>query len=193
MIVNKVLFCLYLVIFVVAGQAVAGESPRVSTSKLYLVGLADRLDVQVWHEDDLSRQGLIVRLDGYISLPLIGDIMAHGKSIPQITEIIQKKLGDYLDTPTVTVSLAESRSRSYYLIGSVATSAEFPIEHPISVVQAIARAGGFTEWAKKDKVKIIRPKDGKDIILHIDYEAIIDGEELAQNVLIEPGDTIVVP
>ena len=158
----------------------------------YLVGLGDILEVQVWNEPELSRT-MSVRLDGVISLPLIGDVVVVGKSIPDLTKLLEKKFADLVAEPTVTVILVESRSRRYYLIGQVGQPGEYSLDYPISVLQAIARAGGFTEWAKKDEVVVFRRHGDKEQMLEFDYDSFVKGRNLKQNVVVEGGDTIVVP
>ena len=175
-----------------AGETVFAAPSFLEPGEAYLVGLGDVLEIQVWNEPDLSRI-VNVRLDGVISLPLVGDVTVVGKPIPEITQVLETRYGDLIEEPTVTVILTESRSRKYYLIGQVAQSGEFPLDSPISLLQAIARGGGFSEWAKKDRVGVVRRQSGKDNILKFNYETFVKGENLQQNFLIEPGDTIVVP
>jgi polysaccharide export outer membrane protein len=175
-----------------AGGTVFASQSFLEPGEAYLVGLGDVLEIQVWNEADLSRT-VNVRLDGVISLPLVGDVTVVGKPIPEITQVLEKRYGDLIEEPTVTVILTESRSRKYYLIGQVAQPGEFPLDSPISLLQAIARGGGFSEWAKKDRVGVVRRQSGKDSILKFNYETFVKGENLQQNFLIEPGDTIVVP
>ena len=158
----------------------------------YLVGLGDVLEVQVWNEPDLSRT-MGVRLDGVISLPLVGDVVAVGKSIPDLTKILEKKFAELVEEPTVTVMLVESRSRRYYLIGQIGQPGEFSLDYPISLLQAIARAGGFTEWAKKDEVVVFRRHGSEEQMLKFDYDAFVKGRNLKNNILVEAGDTVVVP
>ena len=175
-----------------AGGTVFASQSFLESGEAYLVGLGDVLEIQVWNEPDLSRT-VNVRLDGVISLPLVGDVTVVGKPIPEITQVLEKRYGDLIEEPTVTVILTEGRSRKYYLIGQVAQPGEFPLDSPISLLQAIARGGGFSEWAKKDRVGVVRRQSGKDNILKFNYETFVKGENLQQNFLIEPGDTIVVP
>lgn len=134
-----------------------------------------------------------VRLDGVISLPLVGDVVAVGKSIPELIKLLEKKFAELVEEPTVTVILVESRSRRYYLIGQVGQPGEYSLDYPISLIQAIARAGGFTEWAKKDEVVVFRRHGGEEQMLKFDYDTFVKGRNLKQNVLVEGGDTIVVP
>ncbi len=169
-----------------------GAKSFLEPGETYLIGLGDILEVQVWNEPDLSRT-MSVRLDGAISLSLVGDVQAVGRSIPDLSRLLEKKFAELVEEPTVTVILIESRSRRYYLIGQVAQPGEFSLDYPISLLQAIARAGGFSEWAKKEEVEVFRRHDGKEQMLKFDYDAFVKGRNLKQNILVEPGDTIVIP
>lgn len=183
---------LLVVLFFVASLGGNCWGAKKETMPSYKVGIGDQLEIQVWHEDELSRKAVTVRLDGYITLPLIGDVMADGRTTSAIAKIVTKKLTDYVSEPSVTVILVANRSRTYYLIGKVAHPGEFPITHALTVLQAIARAGGFQEWAKKDDVKVVRRQQGQDTILKFDYGDIVDGK-VGGNFLVKPGDTIIVP
>lgn len=175
------------------GNAVENTPSQPSRpSNEYLLGLGDIIDVQVWKEPDLSKT-LTVRLDGRISLPLAGDVMAAGKSPEQLAADLEGKLKAYITDPAVTVILNQSVSRKYYIIGQIMKPGEYNMDAPLSVLQALARSGGFQEWAKKDKITIIRRQNGRDRFLPFDYDSLVDGKNLSQNIEIAPGDTIVIP
>jgi polysaccharide export outer membrane protein len=158
----------------------------------YTIGLGDALEVHIWKEPELSRP-VTVRLDGRISLPLLGDLQAAGMTIPNLTTELEKRYSKIIAEPAVTVMLQESRSRRYYVLGQVANAGEFPLDTPITVLQAIARCGGFREWAKADNIAVIRRMDGQEKILKFNYDALVKGKDVTQNLAIAPGDTIVVP
>jgi polysaccharide export outer membrane protein len=158
----------------------------------YTIGLGDALEVHIWKEPELSRP-VTVRLDGRISLPLLGDLQAAGMTIPNLTTELEKRYSKIIAEPAVTVMLQESRSRRYYVLGQVANAGEFPLDTPITVLQAIARCGGFREWAKTDNIAVIRRMDGQEKILKFNYDALVKGKDVTQNLAIAPGDTIVVP
>jgi polysaccharide export outer membrane protein len=160
--------------------------------KDYLIGVGDVLEVQVWKEPDLSRT-VKVRLDGKISLPLAGDVQAAGKTTSELNQFLEKKISDLVTEPAVSVMLVENRSQRYYVVGQVGQPGEFPIEFPLTILQAIARSGGFQEWAKREEIRVVRRSGGKEEFLSFDYDAFIKGKNLQQNVLIAPGDTIIVP
>lgn len=158
----------------------------------YLIGIGDIIEIQVWHEPDLSRT-LTVRLDGRISLPLVGDVDVAGKSTSEIDAYLEKKLAELVTEPAVSVILIESRSQRYYVVGQVAQPGEFPIDSPLTLLQVIARSGGFQEWAKRDQIKVFRREAGKEKMLEFDYDDFVKGRDLKQNILIAPGDTVIVP
>ena len=158
----------------------------------YLIGIGDIIEIQVWHEPDLSRT-LTVRLDGRISLPLVGDVDVAGKSTSEIDAYLEKKLAELVTEPAVSVILVESRSQRYYVVGQVAQPGEFPIDSPLTLLQVIARSGGFQEWAKRDQIKVFRREAGKEKMLEFDYDDFVKGRNLKQNILIAPGDTVIVP
>ena len=158
----------------------------------YRIGIGDVIEVQVWHEPDLSRT-LIVRLDGRISLPLLGDIDTAGKTTSELDSYLEKKFAEVVTEPAVSVILMESRSRRYYVVGQVMQPGEFPIEHPITILQAIARSGGFQEWAKRERIKVVRRSGEREMLLEFDYDAFVNGKNLEQNLVITPGDTVIVP
>ena len=159
----------------------------------YIIGLGDILDVQVWKEPELSRGALPVRIDGRISLPLLGDVDAAGKSIKELTQFLENKYREVVTEPAVSVMLIESKSWRYYIVGEIAKPGEFTLDYPLTVLQAIARSGGFNQWAKKSKITIIRNEDGQEKILSFDYDSLVKDQDLSQNIHVAPGDTIIIP
>jgi polysaccharide export outer membrane protein len=168
-----------------------GEAPNLLSSE-YVIGLGDLLQVMVWKEAELSQE-MAVRIDGRISLPLVGDVAAAGKTVTALATELEKRFSEVVSEPSVTVMLRESRSWRYYIIGQVGKPGEFPIEYPITILQAIARSGGFLEWAKKEDISVFRQEDGKDTIIKFNYESLVKGKDLAQNIMMRPGDTIIIP
>lgn len=170
----------------------AGADQSTEVGKDYLIGVGDVLEVQVWQEPELSRT-VTVRLDGKVSLPLVGDIDAAGQSTGNLDRLLEKRFSDLVTEPSVSVMLVESRSRRYYVVGQVGQPGEFAIDYPLTLLQVIARSGGFQEWAKKDEIKIIRRQDGREEFFTFNYDSFVKGKDLDQNLLIVPGDTVIVP
>ncbi len=158
----------------------------------YIIGPMDVLEIQVWKEPDFSRQ-VLVRPDGKITLPLIGDILASGMNTMGLKALLSEKLEDFVSKPEVTVIVLESRSKNFYIIGKITRPGTYPLNPDMTVLQAISVAGGLAEWADKDSIRIIRKSGGKEEILPFDYDKVITGKKLEQNILLKPNDTIIVP
>lgn len=158
----------------------------------YALGPGDILDIRVFGEPEVSATA-IVRMDGRISLPLAGEVVVAGNTPELVGEQIKEKLERFIDAPNVVVMLTESRSKKYYILGQVKSPGEYDITRPVTVLQAIARAGGFGEWAKKDKIMIVAEPGEKETINMFNYDRFLRDADKKKNILIKPGDTIVVP
>ena len=179
-------FCL-INIFPWVAPSIAQEEPPD-----YLIGPNDILNIHVWREPELTRD-VTVTPDGRITFPLIGNIMAQGKTVTELKEIITTKLKNFVTAPEVTVIVNESRSMKIYVIGQVNTPGPYPLAPDMTVLQALSTAGGFAEWADTKNIMIVRRQGGKDIQLHFNHKKFISGKDLKQNILLKPNDTIVVP
>jgi len=190
MILMASLFCL---LAAPAWSAEVAPSPPSSESTFkYVIGRGDILEVVVWKEADLSKQ-VTVRIDGRISLPLVGEVDAVGKTPAELAVELKQKIGELIAEPSVSVILIQSRSWRYYVIGQIKQPGEFNIDYPISVLQAMARSGGFLEWAKKDSITIVRKEAGHDKLLKFNYDDFVKGKNIEQNAILMPEDVIVVP
>ena len=168
--------------------------PAIAQTKApsYLIGPNDLLNIFVWKEPELS-QDISVMHDGRITFPLIGEVMAKGRTATELKDVITEKLRAYITAPEVTVIVRESRSRRIYTIGKVNTPGPYPLEPGMTVIQAISAAGGFAEWADTKNVLIIRNEDGKKVQLRYNHKEFISGKNLNQNIMLKSNDTIVVP
>jgi len=185
--------CLVLILFFGVGfsmQSKAAEEGANDTS--YIIGPRDVLEIQVWREPDFSRE-VLVRPDGKITFPLIGDVDASGLTTMALKQLITDKLQGYVDSPEVTVSVVQSHSKYFFIIGKVNAPGTYDLTPGMTVLQALSVAGGFAQWAHKDSVRIIRRSGGEEKIFNFDYDKVISGKQLNQNILLEPHDTIVVP
>jgi len=182
------LLCLLVSGFVLLGipSQAKSETPE------YLIGPNDILNIHVWREEALTRD-VTVMADGRIAFPLIGEIMAQGKTVEGIKQIITQKLKKYVSDPNVTVIVRESRSRRIYTIGKLSAPGSFPLVAGMTVLQALSASGGFTEWADTKNILIIRRKGSVEERLQFNYKEFIDGRNVEQNILLQPNDTIVVP
>ena len=159
----------------------------------YIIGNGDVLEIVTWKEPDFSREEIVVRLDGKISFPLLGDVMAAGKTPTQLTKDIQAGLKAYVAEPHVTVTVRGATSKRFYILGEVVNTGEYPLTKDLTVLQAFALAGGFTEWASKKEIILHRREGGQETVIRIDYKEIVKGKDFSQNVQIQADDTIVVP
>jgi polysaccharide biosynthesis/export protein len=158
----------------------------------YQIGPDDILNIFVWREADLTRD-VTVMSDGRISFPLIGNIMAQGKTVAELKEIITTQLKNFIDAPEVTIIVNEARSRRIYTIGNVSNPGPYPLAPNMTVLQALSAAGGFAEWADPKNILIIRREGGKEVQLSFNYKEVIAGKKIEQNITLKPNDTIVVP
>ena len=158
----------------------------------FAVNYGDVLEITVWGNDDMARR-TVVRPDGNISYPFVGDIAVAGMTVPQIKASLTRRLVDYIPNAQVTVSLFESRSNMIYVVGKVQRPGSFPIFGPMTPVQALAMAGGTTPFASPSSIYIVRTlKDGSQKSYPFNYNRVAAGKT-DQNIVLQPGDTVVVP
>jgi polysaccharide biosynthesis/export protein len=157
----------------------------------YLLGPEDQLRISVWDNKELTLD-LVVRPDGKISMPLIQDVVAEGLTASQLAANIQNSLSAFIVNPEVTVIVLQVNAPKYYIIGYVARPGTYPLRSDTSVLQALALAGGLTQYASPRKIKLIRATRGKQEVRKINYYNIIDDGGKG-NYLLKSGDTIVVP
>jgi len=158
----------------------------------YKIGPNDILNIFVWKEAELTRD-VTVMPDGKITYPLIGEIIAQGQTASELKKIITERLQNFVTAPEVTVIVKESRSQVIYSIGKVTKPGPYPLAPGMTVMQALSAAGGFAEWADPKNILIVRKEGGKEIQLRFNYKEFTWGKTLQQNILLAPGDTIVVP
>ena len=159
----------------------------------YRIGSGDVLGVEVWKEPDASNPTLAVRPDGRISLPMLGEMNVAGLTPNELERQLTAKFGELIRGARVTVSIKEINSQKIYLIGEVKKEGPVSMKAPMTVLQALAEAGGVTDFAKRHKIYILRIDQGKREILPFDYAAVLQGQKIAQNILLYPGDTVIVP
>jgi polysaccharide biosynthesis/export protein len=156
----------------------------------YLIGPSDQLDITVWGEETLSRQ-VMVRSDGFISMPLVGDLMAADKTPPQLQKEIETILKKFIKEPHVAVIVKEPRSKRFYVQGQVNQPGEYILDRAMTIAQAITRAGGFNQWADSGSIVVLRALKTGQIRLVVDYSKVIKGS--GENIMIMPADTVIVP
>jgi len=158
----------------------------------YKIGPQDVLRIDVWKEAEVSR-AVPVRPDGKISLPLLNDVQAAGLTPMKLAAVIADGLTRYINNPQVTVTVSEINSRRIYVTGEVSRAGAFPLLPNMTVLQALSSSGGFTQFAKLKNIYVLRTEDGKQVKLPFNYKDAVHGKKPEQNVLLQPGDVIVVP
>jgi polysaccharide biosynthesis/export protein len=158
----------------------------------YIVGDSDVIRVNVWKEPEVS-QTVVVRTDGNISLPLINEVKVSGLTPLQIQDLVGERLKGFLNNPQVTVTVMEIHSKRAFITGEVARPGTYSLNAQTTVLQLIAQAGGFTPFAKKDSIVVLRTEDGKQFRLKFKYKEVVQGKKTEQNIALHPGDTVVVP
>jgi polysaccharide export outer membrane protein len=172
----------------------SGVAPTpLALPKDYVIGVQDVLHVVFWSASskDLSAE-VLVRPDGKISLPILNDVAAVGMTPEQLAAEITKVATKFVRDPGATVIVKEVHSRKVYVVGEVAKPGPFPLGGEMNVLQAIAEAGGFLEVAKKGDVVIVRNENGKERRYKFNYNDVVRGKNVEQNIRLIPGDTIVV-
>jgi len=159
----------------------------------YKIGSGDILEIVTWKEPDFSREEVLVRIDGKISFPLLGDVQAAGRTPMEIRKEIESGLGDYVENPIVTVTVKTPASQKFYILGEVKKTGEYPLFKGLTVLQAFAIAGGFTDWASKKEIILLRNVNGKDKVYNVNYKRIVNDKDFSQNISIKTDDTIIVP
>lgn len=192
---TRVLFALLLLSLVgpgVADEAKVGVKPPSVALPNYHLQPGDVITVSVWKETDLQAD-VLLRPDGGFSFPLAGDIEAVGKTVDEVRLLLVDRLKRYIPNPVVTVAVKLIGGNRIFVVGRVNKAGDFPLSSPLDVMQAIALAGGTTAFAAINDIVILRRQNGEQQALHFHYSDVARGKELAQNVLLQSGDTVVVP
>ncbi|HZI57364.1 MAG TPA: polysaccharide biosynthesis/export family protein [Verrucomicrobiae bacterium] len=175
-----------------ASKSADAMKPAIAVPAGYVVGDSDVLHVNVWKEPEVS-QTVVVRTDGNISLPLINEVKVSGLTPLQIQDLVAERLKGFLNNPQVTVTVADIRSKRAFITGEVTRPGTYSLNAQTTVLQLIAQAGGFTPFAKKDSIVVLRTEEGKQMRLKFKYKEVVRGKKTEQNIALHPGDTVVVP
>ena len=180
-----------------ASEAPGSEAPAKASNAPanggYLIGPEDILAINVWKEPDISRS-VPVRSDGAISLPLVGEVDAGGKTTVELEQEITAKLKTYISEPVVVVMVQEMRSKRFNVLGQVAKPGSYLLSSNTTVLDAIALAGGFRDFAKQKSIYVLRKNpDGSETRLPFNYKDAVKGKNVEQNVKLVPRDSVVVP
>jgi polysaccharide biosynthesis/export protein len=187
-----------------APAAAAGDTPKPSVNNppksaavvrpdSYVIGAEDVITVYVWKEPDMSKT-IPVRPDGMISLPLVGEVKAAGYTPVQLQDVLADTMKKYVSEPQVTVVVEKIGSLNFNIVGEVGRPGDYPLTRRVTVLDAIAMAGGFKDFAKTKKVYVLRTNaNGSQVRLPFNYKEVISGKNPQQNIELQPRDTIVVP
>lgn len=187
----RALSTLFGIAALVLSAALSAQSGAAS-SHGYGLQPGDVIRVSVWREQGLD-QGVLVRPDGGISFPLAGNLNAEGQTVEEITDAIAKKLSEYIPNPVVTVSLVKNDGNAIFVTGRVARPGIYMVARDVDVMQAIAMAGGLTPFADRGDIRVLRREKGVQRAIPFNYKQVEEGDDLAQNILLKPGDNVVVP
>jgi polysaccharide biosynthesis/export protein len=174
------------------GAKTAETAAAAAADADYRIGPQDVVRIDVWKEPDISRT-IPVRPDGKISVPLLNDVQASGLTAMQLAGSLREGLSKYLTSPQVTVTVTEINSRRVYLTGEVNHPGALPLLPNMTVLQALSSAGGFTQFAKLKSIYIMRTENGKQVRHPFNYKEVVKGNLSEQNMLLQPGDVIVIP
>jgi polysaccharide export outer membrane protein len=162
------------------------------TTSSYAIQPGDILEISVWKEEDLLRQVLVLP-DGRLSFPLVGNVLAAGKSVTDLQALIKERLRKYIPDPVVTVSIQQLSGNKFYVTGKVMRPGEFVANRYMDVVQALGVAGGMTPFASANNIKILRRVNGELTAIPFRYGDIEKGKDLEQDIFLQSGDVVVVP
>jgi len=182
----------------VQAQAPAGaQAQTVPTTGIqppagYIIGARDVLSVIFWRDKDMSAD-VSVRPDGMISLPLINEVKAEGLTPDQLRDQVAQLAARYIADPTVSIVVREINSRQVFITGEVNKPGAYSLMMPTSVMQLISLAGGLREYAKTKDIVILRTESGKQTAIPFNYKDVMNRKKLTQNILLQPGDTVIVP
>ena len=187
------IFSLSLILLLMSPQLSGGQE-NVNRSS-YKIGVGDVLEIMTWKEPDFSREEVLVRSDGMVTFPLVNDIEAADRTTMDLKKDIEDRLKDYISNPIVTVTVRTPivSVKKFYILGEVVNTGEYDLTRELTVLQAFALAGGFTEWASKKEIIVLRNANGKEKTIRVNYKNIAKGKDLSQNIKIKANDTIIVP
>ena len=159
----------------------------------YLLSPGDFIEISVWKEEGMQKEQTLVAPDGNITFPLAGTIMAAGKPVFALQEAIAGRLANYIADPVVNIKLLQNNGNTIFVIGKVNRPGQYPANRRIDVMQALSLAGGLTVYADEDSIHVLRRIGNEVKIFPFDYDDVLDGDHLEQNIILQSGDTVTVP
>lgn len=183
----KFTFSIFSALVLFSGTAISDES-----NSSYKLNPGDVLQVSVWGEESLQKEATVLP-DGSISFPLAGRVEVANTTSPEVEKLITEKLKTYLPDPQVTVVVSNIQGNRAYVIGKVLRPGPVILSAPTNVLQALSQAGGLDKFADSDDIKVVRSSNTGQTIINVNYEKLIQGQQLESNVMLKNGDTILVP
>ncbi len=188
------------VLMVLGGCATGGNVTRPDTGVVqsekpgddYIIGSGDILDISLWKDEAMTKQ-VTVLTDGNVVFPLIGEVQAAGRTIAEVKQDMIERLKEYVPEPVLNVDVKQVNSMIVYVTGRVTTPGRYPVNTRVTVLQALSIAGGVNVFAKRNKIKIFRQEGNTTITYPFNYDQVVDGVNLQQNIVLKRGDVIVVP
>jgi polysaccharide biosynthesis/export protein len=177
---------------VLVGVMSAGSEPPPAAEASYLLGPEDIVKISVWKDEHLTQE-VVVRPDGMISFPLVGDVPAAGRTIEDVRLELVKRLNRFVQNPQVSVLAIKILSYKIYVIGRVHKPGEFLVGHYTDVLQALSLAGGLNQFAAENDIRVMRRNRGEQQVFQFRYGDVRKGKEMGQNIILERGDVVVVP
>jgi polysaccharide export outer membrane protein len=195
---------LALVSWLAAAAAAAGEQEALAPPKSvvpppsvvpddYQIGPGDVLQIIVWKEQEATVPSVVVRSDGRVGLPFVKEVDLAGLTPAQAEQAITSGLKPFINEPDVTVIVREVHSKRIYMVGAIKHEGPIDLKYPMTMLQALSEAGGLTDYAKRKRIYILRQENGKETRIYFNYDSVIKGEQMEQNIQVMPGDTIVAP
>lgn len=175
-----------------AAEAGDGQPPSTAAVQPYLLQPGDILQVAVWREQELQSE-VVIRPDGRLSFPLSGDVLAAGRSVEDVRVELETRLRKFVPEAVVTVAVKALAGNRVFIVGKVLKAGDFVMNRPIDVMQAIALAGGASPFAELGGIRVLRRTDGRLTSIPFSYGDVENGRKLEQNILLQGGDTVVVP
>lgn len=175
-----------------ATQAPAAPATHLAPDD-YQIGSGDTLQISVWKEPDVTVPSVVVRPDGKITVPLVKEVEVAGLTPRQAEKLIAAGLAEYIKDANVTIVVTAINSKKIYIIGAAKKEGTIPYTYGMTVMQALSEAGGITDYARRKKIYVLRNVSGRDYRLDFNYDEVVRGERMDQNVVLLPGDTVVIP
>ena len=171
----------------------AGIQTKAVAAEAYRLNPGDKLEITVWHEDNLKSE-VVVLPDGTISFPLVGHVPAAGKTNEELVALLKERLGKFVPDPEINIRLLSADGNTIYVVGEVGHPGAINMTRPTDVMQALGMAGGLTQFAKRNSIHILRrDADGHSKSIPFEYGDVEGGDNIESNILLQSGDTIVVP